>query len=169
MAVPDRREIIDGLRGIQRHLSDAMSALLHDRRYELLTLQRRMEAVRPEQRITALSAQAEALRLRMNAAMDAKLPALAHRIGMCGMRLDAAMDKRMTSPQERINRAKARLAALNPSAVLERGYALVMDGERVVGSAQMANEINQMTLRFRDGSVIVERRKTDGCKEKADL
>lgn len=159
MAVPDRREIIEGLRGIQRHLTDAMSALVQDRRYKLLTLQRRMEAVRPEQRITTLSAQVEAMMLRMDAAMDAKLPALAHRIGMAGMQLDAAMDKRMASPQERIERAKARLAALNPSAVLERGYALVMDGERIVSSAQMANDIEQMTLRFRDGSVGVERRK----------
>ena len=169
MAVPDRREIIEGLRGIRRHMTDAMTGLLQERRYELLTLQRRMEALRPEQRITALTARVAGMKLRLNAAMDARLPAMAHRIGMAGMRLDAAMDKRMASPQERINRAKARLSALNPSAVLERGYALVMDGERVVSSAAKANETSHMTLRFRDGSVAVERRKTDGCKEKADL
>lgn len=159
MAVPDRREIIEGLRDIRRHMTDAMSGLLQERRYELLTLQRRMEALRPEQRITALTAQVDGMMLRLNAAMDAKLPALAHRIGMAGMRLDAAMDKRIAHPQERIARAKARLAALNPSAVLERGYALVMDGGRVVSSAERANKIDQMTLRFRDGSVEVERRK----------
>ena len=159
MAVPDRREIIEGLRDIRRHMTDAMAGLLQDRRYELLTLQRRMEALRPEQRITALTAQVDGMMLRLNAAMDAKLPALAHRIGMADMRLDAAMDKRMASPQERIERAKARLTALNPSAVLERGYALVMDGGRVVSSAERANKIDQMTLRFRDGSVEVERRK----------
>ena len=73
--------------------------------------------------------------------------------------LDSAMDKQLSRPQERIERAKARLAALNPSAVLERGYALVMDGDRVVSSAQTANEKTCMTLRFRDGSVEVERRK----------
>jgi exodeoxyribonuclease VII large subunit len=91
--------------------------------------------------------------------MDAKLPLLAHRIGMCGMRLDAAMDRQLARPQERIERAHARLNALNPSAVLERGYALVMDGDKVVSSANTANVLNQMTLRFRDGSVMVERRK----------
>lgn len=158
MAVPDRREIIEGLRDIRRHLTDATNALVQDRRYELLTLQRRMEAVRPEQRITALSSWVDAMQLRLNAAMDAKLPQLAHRIGMAGMRLDAAMDKGMASPGERIERAKARLAALNPSAVLERGYALVMDGEHVVSSAAKASEISHMTLRFHDGSVMVERR-----------
>lgn len=169
MAVPDRREIIDGLRGMQRHLSDAMTALVQHRRYELLTLQRRMEAIRPEQRLAALAAQADALRLRLNSAMDAKIPAYAHRLGMAGMRLDAVMDKRMAAPQEHIDRAKARLAALNPAAVLERGYALVMDGAHVVSSVNQASKINQMTLRFADGSIGVERRKAHGCEEKADL
>ena len=159
MAVPDRREIIEGLRDIRRHLTDAATALVQDRRYTLLTLQRRMEAVRPEQRIAALTARLESIRLRMNNAVDAQLPAFAHRIGMAGMRLDSAMDKQLALRQEKITRAKARLNALNPSAVLERGYALVMDGDRVVSSADKANAINQMTLRFHDGSVAVERRK----------
>ncbi len=159
MAVPDRREIIDGLRGVGRHLSDAMDALVQDRRYDLLTLQRRMESCRPEQRITAHMAQVNALRFRLNAAVDGNLPALAHRIALCGMRLDAAMDKRVMAPQERINRMKARLTALNPSAVLERGYAMVLDGERVVASAEKASKTDEMTLRFRDGSVKVQRRK----------
>ena len=159
MAVPDLREIIDGLRGIRRHLSDAMMGLLKERRYELLTLQRRMEALRPEQKLNVLSAQAGTLRLRLDAAMDTRLPVLAHRIGMAGMRLDSAMDKQISRPRERIERAKARLAALNPSAVLERGYALVMDGDRVVSSAATASEKTCMTLRFHDGRVEVERRK----------
>ena len=159
MAVPDRREIIEGLRDIRRHMTDAVSGFIQERRYALLTLQRRMEALRPEQKLAAISAQTETLRLRLDAAMDAKLPLLAHRIGMCGMRLDAAMDRQLARPQERIERAHARLNALNPSAVLERGYALVMDGDKVVSSANTANVLNQMTLRFRDGSVMVERRK----------
>ncbi|MDD6051373.1 MAG: exodeoxyribonuclease VII large subunit [Clostridiales bacterium] len=169
MAVPDRREIIDGLHGVQRHLSDAMSALLQQRRYELLTLQRRMEAVRPEQHITALLARAEALRLRLDNAVDAKLPTQAHRLHLALMRLDAAMDKGLRARQEQLTRARARLTALNPTAVLERGYALVLHGDTVISSAARAGEINQMTLRFRDGSVSVERRNDHGGKEKAHL
>ena len=159
MAVPDRREIIEGLRDIRRHMSDAMAGLLRERRYGLLALQRRMEALSPEQKLTAMSSRASAMRLRLNAALDAKLPLLAHRIGMAGMRLDAAMDRQISRPQEQIKRAMARLNALNPSAVLERGYALVMDGDRVITSAKTANDLNQMTLRFHDGSAQVERRK----------
>ncbi len=158
MAVPDRREIIDGLRGIQRHLTDAMAALVQDRRYELLMLQRRMEGCRPEQRVSVLQSRVKGLTLQLNAAMDARLPALAHRIAMAGMRLDGAADKRLSNPQERIDRAKARLAALNPAAVLERGYALVLAGDQVVASAEHAKQAEHMTLRFRDGSVEVQRR-----------
>ncbi len=169
MAVPDRRETIEGLRGMRKHLSDAMTALMQARRYELLSLRRRMESCRPEQRITAHQAQTETLRLRLNAAVEARLPALAHRIALCGMRLDAVMDRCVTAPQDRLEKARARLTALNPSAVLERGYALVMDGDRVVGSADRAKTIDQMTLRFRDGSVRVQRRNDDGCEKEADF
>ena len=161
MAVPDRREIIDGLRGMQRHLTDAASALLREHRLTLASLQRRMEGCRPEQRVAALRASAAEMRLRLNAAVDAKLPMLTHRIAMAGMRLDSAADKRLARQEEKIARMKTRLAALNPASVLERGYALVMDGDKVVTGAAQANEVSEMTLRFRDGSVRVHREESN--------
>ena len=161
MAVPDRREIIDGLRGMQRHLTDAVSALLREHRLTLASLQRRMEGCRPEYRVAALSASATEMRMRLNAAMDAKLPALAHRIAMAGMRLDSAADKRLARQEEQLARMKTRLAALNPASVLERGYALVMDGDKVVTGAAQANEVSEMTLRFHDGSVRVHREESN--------
>ena len=161
MAVPDRREIIDGLRGMQRHLTDAASALLREHRLTLASLQRRMEGCRPEQRVAALRASAAEMRMRLNAAVDAKLPMLTHRIAMAGMRLDSAADKRLARQGEKIARMKTRLAALNPASVLERGYALVMDGDKVGTGAAQANEVSEMTLRFRDGSVRVHREESN--------
>ncbi|MBQ2952528.1 MAG: exodeoxyribonuclease VII large subunit [Clostridia bacterium] len=162
MAVPDRREIIAGLRGMRDHLTEAVGTLLREKRLTLLTLQRRMAASDPERRIHALLTRTAAQRMRLNAAIDARLPQLAQRIAMAGMRLDSAIDRRLTGPQERIDRARARLAALNPSAVLERGYALVLDGESVVGSAEGAKKLDHMTLRFHDGSVRVVKEDTHG-------
>ena len=162
MAVPDRREIISGLRGMGQHLTEAMTALLRERRMTLLTLQRRLERVSPENRIHTLFNRSGALKARLNAAVDGQLPPLAQRVAMAHMRLEAAADKRLTAPQERIARARAHLEALNPAAVLERGYAMVMDDTgkgSVVTSADTANQLDHMTLRFRDGSVRVERRK----------
>lgn len=169
MAVPDRREIIEGLRDMQRHLSDAMGALTQSRRYELLMLRRRMEAVHPQHRLTMLTAEVQSARLRLDAGVDAILPVLAHRIAMDGMRLDAAADKRLNVPQERIIRARAKLTALDPTAVLERGYAMAMAHGRIISSAEMARQTECMTLRFRDGSVRVQRRDDDGCEEETDL
>ena len=161
MAVPDRREIVDGLRGMQRHLTDAVSALLREHRLTLASLQRRMEGCRPEYRVAALSASAAEMRMRLNAAMDAKLPMLTHRIAMAGMRLDSAAEKRLARQEEQLARMKTRLAALNPASVLERGYALVMDGDKVVTGAAQANEVSEMTLRFHDGSVRVHREESN--------
>jgi len=162
MAVPDRRKIIAGLRGMQQHLTDAMLSLMQDRRLMLVTLQRRLDRCGPERRIQALLARTAAQRARLNGAADGLLPPLAQRIAMAGMRLDAAMDRRISVQMERIGRARAHLMALNPSAVLERGYALVMDGERVLGSAQAARQHEHMTLRFHDGSVQVVKEENHG-------
>ena len=162
MAVPDRREIIAGLRGMQQHLSDAMQSLLQEKRLALLSLQRRMERVSPENRLATLMNRAAACRARLQAAADGLLPPLEKRLGLARMRLEAAADKAVARDAERIARAKARLAALNPSAVLERGYALVMDGNRVVTSAQSAAKVEHMTLRFHDGSVRVSKEEHHG-------
>lgn len=169
MAVPDRREIIEGLRDMRRHLSDAMGALTQSERYALLMLRRRMEAVHPQHRLTVLCTQVDAARLRLDGGMDALFPVLAHRIALAGMRLDNGIDRRFAAPQERIRRARATLTALDPSAVLERGYAMAMAGDRVISSAEMAGQTECMTLRFRDGSVRVQRRDNDGSEEEADL
>ena len=161
MAVPDRREIIAGLRGMQQHLTEAMGTLLRERRLTLLSLHNRLTRVSPENRIHALRTRAAAQRARLNASADALLPPLTQRLAMANMRLDAAADKRLRAPEERIARAKARLAALNPAAVLERGYALVMHDQGVVTHAGQARELNEMTLRFHDGSVRVCRKETE--------
>ena len=162
MAVPDRREIIAGLRGMQQHLSEAMGTMIRERRLDVMSLQRRLERVSPENRIHALRTRAAADRARLNASAEAVLPPLVQRIAMAAMRLEAAADRRMTAPQERIDRARARLMALNPAAVLERGYALVMDGDRVVATADSAKKLDHMTLRFRDGSVRVAKEDDHG-------
>ena len=161
MAVPDRREIIAGLRGMQRHLSDAMASLLQARQMNVLTLQRRLEGASPERRIHALLSRTQGQKARLNAAAEGLLPPLRQRLAMAGMRLDTVVDKRISAQAERLGRARARLTALNPAAVLERGYAIVMDDQRVVASASQAGELTEMTLRFHDGSVRVCRKETE--------
>ncbi len=162
MAVPDRREIITGLQDIRRHLTDAAAALIKDRRLTLLSLRQRILAASPASRLHLLQGRAASARAHLDAAMDARLTGVGPRIAMAGMRLDAAMDKVLDAPRVRIDRAKARLNAMNPASVLERGYALVMDGDCVVATAGQAENLSRMTLRFCDGSVPVIKEEQNG-------
>ena len=58
-------------------------------------------------------------------------------------------------------RLRERLAAVSPMAVLNRGYALVYDGEEhLLTRAAEAERENGMTLQFADGRVAVTRKET---------
>ena len=75
--------------------------------------------------------------------------------------LETAADQTLQRDRQRVRAAQTRVSALNPLAVLERGYALVTSGRHVVTRAADAPEA--MRLRFIDGTVDV--RRTD---DKAD-
>ena len=64
--------------------------------------------------------------------------------------------------ETRIRELQAKMHAMNPSGVLERGYAFVTSGEHIVPSAAAAPE--SMTLHFHDGQVQVRRTKTEMVK-----
>ncbi len=167
MAVPDRREIIEGLRGVRRHLTEAAAAMLQAERLTLLTLRQRLTAQSPESRLTLLQSRASAARQRLDGAIDGRTSGMFPRIAMADMRLNSAAEAALLRQRERIGKAQARLRALDPAAVLERGYALVMDGSKVVTRAAAAPK--KMRLRFHDGSVNVYQEDQHGSQEKADL
>ena len=52
------------------------------------------------------------------------------------------------------------LKAVSPFAVLERGYALIYNNEngKLITRAEKAEEYNDMTVRFYDGTVLVHRK-----------
>ncbi len=154
LAVPDRREIIEGLRDIRRHMDNAVDGLLQDHRYGLMTLRHRLANLSPERQLSVLLSRGASARNRLDAAVDARLTGLANRIPMADLRLHNAVDRQVRQHAERIEKAKARLTALNPAAVLERGYALVMDVDKVVASVKNAPE--HMQLRLRDGTIRVK-------------
>ena len=71
-------------------------------------------------------------------------------------RLDLAVNRHLTSKRQSMERVVTGLSALNPLAVLGRGYALVQTEEgRVVPSAAKLTVGDRVTLRFADGSAKV--------------
>ena len=67
----------------------------------------------------------------------------------------------MRDTEHTVARMKERLSAVSPTAVLNRGYAMVYDREnRLLTSAAEAEKQNEMALQFVDGRVAVNRKGT---------
>ena len=163
MAVPDLREILAGLDGMRQHLQTALSQHLQETRLALMTLEKRLAACAPTQRLTALEQRLGGAKMRLVHQMLQRISALTPRLGMARIRLDSAADQNLQRKTERLHRQKLHLQALNPEAVLERGYALVLDGGRVLPDRAAARTHPQMTIRFRDGEMRVMQPKKEGA------
>ena len=163
MAVPDLREILAGLDGMRQHLQTALSQHLQETRLALMTLEKRLAACDPNQRLTALEKRLGGAKMRMEHQMSQRISALTPRLGMARIRLDSAAEQNLQRKTERLHRQKLHLQALNPEAVLERGYALVLDGGRVLPDRAAARTHPQMTIRFRDGEMRVMQPNKEGA------
>ena len=163
MAVPDLREILAGLDGMRQHLQTALSQHLQETRLTLMTLEKRLAACDPNQRLTALEKRLGGAKMRLEHQMSQRISALTPRLGMARIRLDGAAEQNLQRKMERLHRQKLHLQALNPEAVLERGYALVLDGGRVLPDRAAARTHPQMTIRFRDGEMRVMQPNKEGA------
>ena len=163
MAVPDLREILAGLDGMRQHLQTALSQHLQETRLALMTLEKRLAACDPNQRLTALEKRLGGAKMRLEHQMSQRISALTPRLGMARIRLDGAAEQNLQRKMERLHRQKLHLQALNPEKVLERGYALVLDGGRVLPDRAAARTHPQMTIRFRDGEMRVMQPNKEGA------
>ena len=163
MAVPDLREILAGLDGMRQHLQTALSQHLQETRLALMMLEKRLAACDPNQRLTALEKRLGGAKMRLEHQMSQRISALTPRLGMARIRLDGAAEQNLQRKTERLHRQKLHLQALNPEAVLERGYALVLDGGRVLPDREAARTHPQMTIRFRDGEMRVMQPNKEGA------
>ena len=155
LAVPDRAELLEGLRMVRRHLTKAMDAMLTDKSRQVAYLARRLTAASPEMRLRDAAHRLEQCRDRLDRAVERPLTEAAPRLSLMRIRLDHAMDGTLERHRQRLSRDRARLETLDPRRVLERGYALVTDGDRVIATRDAAMQSPRMTLHFRDGAVQV--------------
>jgi exodeoxyribonuclease VII large subunit len=93
---------------------------------------------------------------------------LSPRVGIAGSRqqldgwqarLDRAMQRRLDQAQHRLNLLQTQLTAVSPKATLERGYAIVRDGDgRIIRTLAAIKTGDPLTVQVRDGQfgVIVD-------------
>ncbi len=159
LALRDRREVLAALSALRDRMGHAAEQAMNRKRTSILEMRRSLDACSPERRVYEFRQALSAARASLDMAADLVLRDEMNRVGMNRLRLEQAADVALTRIRHRLDSARVSLEALSPGRVLERGYALVMDGDRTVVHAKDAPE--RMTLRFADGSVKV-RREEDG-------
>ena len=71
-------------------------------------------------------------------------------------RLDGAMPVRLERCRHRLDALAASLRALNPASVMDRGYAVVRQGERIVPRAMAADGGTPVRVCFSDGELLAD-------------
>lgn len=78
-------------------------------------------------------------------------------LGNARLRLDRAIDNQINAEQTSVRHALASVRTMSPKATLERGYAIVADGEGgSVTSVQDVDAGDQLLLYLSDGQLVVE-------------
>ena len=156
---PDRRELTGRVGLLRSGLVRAFAGEL--RRAELRTKEtaQRLYALSPEKRISSLISRTDLYRSRLVGVIRQYTANGKNELRITHTALSAAMTSRLTEAEHRTVRLRERLTAVNPTAVLNRGYAMVYDeGDRLITRAEEARREKEMTLRFADGRVAVARK-----------
>ena len=171
IAVPTREELLNGLHAAAERLTVEMSHRLTAADRQLLRLRGRLAEQSPEQRLQQAQQQLQVLRKRMQDALAGQTAGVRLRLLRSEASLQHASELMLLRRAEQVRQRKARLTAMNPMNVLERGYALVTAGRHVITAASDAAARDRLDIRFRDGTVRVRTEKElgNGSEEKANL
>ena len=158
---PDVRELRGRIGLLRSGLGRAQTNGLRKAELELKEAQRRLSALSPDRRIHLLRSRQEMARLRLLAVARSTLDRKAGELRDAGNALESAASGRIRQAELASAKLRERLSAVNPMAVLRRGYAIVYDADsRVVSRAAEAEKQDEMALQFADGRVAVTRKGT---------
>jgi len=135
LAVPDRLDLLAALTDLQQRLVSVITSKIEDRRWVLQAVQNDLRRASPVSRIRSSR----------------------QRIDEITTRLGVATRHRQTLQRAGLGALEARLSALNPLAVLKRGYAIVtMPDGSVVSKVGQVKSGDALHVRVSDGAVDVE-------------
>ncbi|OWY38413.1 exodeoxyribonuclease VII large subunit [Xenophilus sp. AP218F] len=169
---PSREHLAMQLEQTRRALERALGRLLTDKTQQLDFLSRRL--IHPGARLLRQQEALAGFRQRLRARLDALFEQRRWRLQLAGSklsrhqprltelrqqltrsrsRLEQARQQLLGDRRQRLARLEATLTALNPEAVLARGYAIVQksDGQAVKNPAELLNH-EKVTLRLAEGS-----------------
>ncbi len=125
VVVPDRSEVMAGLRARRDRLDGAAAAELGGFARRVAAERRALEGLRPQARLAAARERAGYLLDRATAAVVARLGAERRTVERSAARLAPVAVGRLTAARARLESTRGSLVALDPEATLARGYAIV--------------------------------------------
>lgn len=136
LAVPDTWQLKEKLKGLQSALTVTTATRIQGKQNRLLDVEKRLKMMDPRLRVEGLLHEIKHLQLRLQVCAKGRLETLKNRLETEGLRLNN----------------------ISPQHTLRRGYALVMDGERIVKSVSEVS--SSMQLLFHDGQITVNNQET---------
>jgi len=180
LAVPDKKDMQGHLAALASRLGLLMSRATESSKRRLGELQISLERYHPEKlwqsmqiRVdtaamdlirgaSRIQASIQQARLRQNLALHEiqgqlrlNFQILYQRLGELRLTLGTLGQARQTEIRNRLEKAKLNLRNLSPLSVLERGYSLVMRGNRIVSSVLELSPGDELSLRLKDGAADV--------------
>ncbi|MBM3318743.1 MAG: exodeoxyribonuclease VII large subunit, partial [Candidatus Eisenbacteria bacterium] len=154
LAVPDIRETVAAARAVRQRARRALLRLLGEARLRLRSIERSHALKSPRDRLRQNAQRADELLGRIELEARRALRAAGERRERLVERIARSAAQGLLLARQRLAHAQARIEALSPRAVLERGYALAFDGAgRLVASAASAAPGEELRLVLRDGAL----------------
>lgn len=151
--------LIDRLRNIDKHIDELKSRIAitckNSMEREMMHVSQLASKIRSSFAVASTQHSAMLDRLFTKAAniMLVKISDEAHVIDKVKQRLSSACLMRFNNEEHRLELISRRLTAVDPTRILERGYSMTLHNGKIVTSASSVGEGDELTTRFKDGSV----------------
>ena len=158
---PDRRELLGRTEILRAGLARAAGGRLHLSQIRLNETVRKLAALSPANRLALIDRRRILARERLVSAALLRTEREAGRRERAEETMNRAMRDRIARTGQNLLLLRKRMEAMNPRAVLDRGYAMVLtDGNRILATAEQARKEKDMILQFSDGQVAVAGKET---------
>lgn len=127
-----RGELLERVRHFRHRAHRAIQLILSRQRERLQQLRGKRAFVNAETRLQLLQQRLDELQARIRNTLPLSLPLERHSLEITGETLQRQMLRLQENAQRRLELAKSSLFAYSPQAALERGYAVVSRGDRII-------------------------------------
>jgi exodeoxyribonuclease VII large subunit len=150
-------EIVERIALLERNL-------LRNLRHRFVMLKQRLQhagqrLVDPKRRLQDLALRCDELEQRLTLALEHQLERKRNKVHLVENRLPAPMQRLLQKKQARLGEMAAKLDAISPLKVLDRGYSIVNKDSQVIRSSESLKVGDRLQIRFAQGQANVEVKK----------